>query len=187
MAVACPLRLADAEEVLRHEVVPTLQSLLIEQNRFDKEHENASAGIKFKDVQDVPIILGPDFVSRKQRHSTKHQYQSKGKLFRILTVSPFHTPPANAIVADIREALQNANNAIVAVDLPSAAWNAITANQAWVTNDAAWKALLDETPQLPKEVGTQLRDHINSKRNAGHDLIFVFSLRDERLFLYHFQ
>lgn len=94
---------------------------------------------------------------------------------------------ANAIVADIRDALQDANHAIVAIDVHPAAWAAITSNQAWITNDAAWKALLDETPQLPKEVGTQLRDHINSRRSAGQNLIFVFSLRDQKLFLYHIQ
>lgn len=67
---------------MRHELVPALQALLMEQSRIDKEYENASAGIKFKDVNDVPVILGPDFLSRKQKHSTKHHYQSKGILPR---------------------------------------------------------------------------------------------------------
>lgn len=92
---------------------------------------------------------------------------------------------ANAVIAEIRDALQGSNQAVIAVDIPPAAWNAITASQTWITNDTAWKTLLDETPQLQKEVGTQLREQINSKRNSGQNLIFVFSLRDEKLFLYH--
>lgn len=89
------------------------------------------------------------------------------------------------MVADIREAIQGADHATVGVDLHASAWNAITASQAWITNDAAWRTLLDDTPELQKEVGAQLREHINGKRAAGHKLIFLFSLRDEKLFLYH--
>lgn len=64
---------------MRHELVPTLQALLLEQSRFDKEYENASVGVKFKDVPDVPVILAPEFVSRKHKHATKNHYQSKGE------------------------------------------------------------------------------------------------------------
>lgn len=89
------------------------------------------------------------------------------------------------MVADVREAIQRTDHATVGVDLHPAAWNAVTASQTWVTNDSAWRALLDETPELLKETGTQLREHINGKRAAGHKFIFLFSLRDEKLFLYH--
>lgn len=64
--------------VMRHDLVPTLQSLLLEQRRFDKEYENPSAAIKVKEMTDVPIILSPDNASRKHRHTTKILYQSKG-------------------------------------------------------------------------------------------------------------
>jgi hypothetical protein len=66
---------------MRHELVSTLQSLLSEQRRFDKEYENPSTPVaKFKEVMDVPIILSPDNASRKHRHTTKNLYQSKGGL-----------------------------------------------------------------------------------------------------------
>lgn len=94
---------------------------------------------------------------------------------------------ANAAVVDVREILQNSSQAMVGVDVHPAAWNAITSSQNWLTNDAAWRTLLDDTPQLQKEVATQLREHINNKRSNGQQFIFLFSLRDEKVFLYHFQ
>lgn len=66
--------------VLRHELVSALQLNLLEQTRFDKEHENPSAVSKFKDVSDVPMILSTDAAGRKHRHTTKNLYQTKGKL-----------------------------------------------------------------------------------------------------------
>lgn len=91
---------------------------------------------------------------------------------------------ANAIVADVRETLQHAHHAVVGVDLHPTAWNAITASQSWIDNDSAWRSLLEETPQLQKEVATQLREHIVNRREAGQMMVFLFSLRDEKIFLY---
>lgn len=159
------------QEALKHELVSTLQSLLLEQSRFDKEHENSVTVPKIRESADVPIILAPDTSTRKHRHTTKNLYQTR----------------ANAIIADIRDAIHAPNHSVVGVDLHPAAWNAITASQTWITNDGAWRTLLEETPQLQKEVGMQLREYINGKRSAGVSLVFLFSLRDEKLFLYHFQ
>jgi translation initiation factor 2-alpha kinase 4 len=89
------------------------------------------------------------------------------------------------VVADLRDAIQPQNLAIIGVDVPPAAWAALTSSQAWITSDSAWRMLLDETPQLQKEVAMQLRDYINNKKSAGQNYIYVFSLRDEKLFLYH--
>jgi hypothetical protein len=152
---------------------------------LDREHENPSAAVvKFKEVTDVPLILSPDNASRKHRHTTKNLYQSKGELVAS-PWKPSNPVVANAIVADIRDAIQGADHATVGVDFHPSAWSAVTASQTWITSDTAWRALLDETPELQKEVGTQLREHINAKRAAGQKLIFLFSLRDERLFMYH--
>jgi Anticodon binding domain of tRNAs len=117
---------------------------------------------------------------------TRLRISTSRKVGRLFNFEGILTPvSANAIVADVRGAVQRADHATVGVDLHPTAWNAITASQTWITNDNAWRALLDETPELQKEVGTQLREHINGKRTAGHKLIFLFSLRDEKLFMYH--
>jgi translation initiation factor 2-alpha kinase 4 len=94
---------------------------------------------------------------------------------------------ANTTAIDLRETLQNSSQAMVGIDVHPAAWNALVASQNWLTNDTAWRTLLDETPQLQREVAMQLREHINNKRNNGQRFIFLFSLRDEKVFLYHFQ
>jgi hypothetical protein len=74
---------------MKHELVSTLQALILEQSRFDKEHENASAAVatKYKEAPtEVPLILPPDTATRKQRHSTKNILQSKGEKKRnVLT------------------------------------------------------------------------------------------------------
>ena len=172
--------------VMRHELVSTLQSLLSEQKKADKEYESSSSAVaKLKEFADVPIILSPDNATRKHRHTTKNLYQSKGALVILAQGQHLTCASANAIVADVYGAIQGADHAIVGVDLHPTAWNAITASQTWIANDAVWRTLLDETPELQKEVGMQLREHINGKRAAGHKLIFLFSLRDEKLFLYH--
>ncbi|KAG9057226.1 hypothetical protein FS842_008151 [Serendipita sp. 407] len=159
------------QDASQHELVSGLQALLLEQSRFDKEQEHTTGVTKVKDTTEVPIILSPDNSTRKHRHTTKALYQSK----------------ANAAIADIRDSIQCSNHGVIGVDMHPSAWNAITANQAWITNDTAWRTLLEETPQLQKEVGVQLREHINAKRNEGKKLVFVVSLRDEKLFLFHLQ
>ncbi len=186
-AAAC--RLLTTCAVLKHELASTLQNLLLEQSRLDKEHENPATVSRFKETADVPIILGLDTSARKHRHTTKNLYQTRGTSAPFaVEVGQFLTKPeANAVVADIRDAIQGPNHAVVGVDLHPAAWNAITASQTWITNDGAWRTLLDETPQLQKEVGVQLREYINTKRSGGASLVFLFSLRDEKLFLHHLQ
>lgn len=74
------IKLSDTQ-ALRHELVPTLQALLLEQGRFDKEYENTSIGARYREVTDVPIILGPELVSRKHKQATKNHYQTKGESY----------------------------------------------------------------------------------------------------------
>lgn len=61
----------------------------------------------------------------------------------------------------------------------------MTASPAWITQENAWKALLEE-PHIQKEVLVHLRDQIlHVRRTTGTQLIYVFSLRDEKLHMYY--
>jgi hypothetical protein len=85
---SCDLSIKLSDKLaLRHELVPTLQALLLEQSRFDKEYENTLIGARSREVIDVPIILGPDLVSRKHKQATKNHYQTKGESYSGIMLS----------------------------------------------------------------------------------------------------
>jgi len=156
-------------DVLRHELVPQLQALIQEQRRFDKSQDIAAAAPKVKEMFEVPLVLSSDNANRKQRQTTKNIYQMK----------------ANAIVADIKEAAQAATPPVIGVDVPTGAWSVMTASSAWITQEHAWKTLLEE-PHIQKEVLVHLKDQIlHLIRTTGTQLIYVFSLRDDKLHMYY--
>lgn len=153
---------------------------------MDKSQDVAAGPPKVKEMFEVPLVLSPDDTNRKQRQTTKNIYQMKGRLNPLeFTVFQSRFRAANAVLADIKEAAQAATPPVIGVDVSAGAWNVMTASPAWITQEHAWKMLLED-PHIQKEVLVHLRDQIlHVRRTTGTQLIYLFSLRGEKLHMYH--
>ena len=73
---------------------------------------------------------------------------------------------------------------VLAADVPLAAFNAMTANIAWITDDDAWKTVLAAFPKDQSSHAAQVRGEFVKKKAQGHKLLLLLSVRDDRTFLF---
>lgn len=73
---------------------------------------------------------------------------------------------------------------VLAADVPPAAFNAMTANIAWLADDDAWKTVLAAFPKDQSSHAAQVREEFVKKKAQGHKLLLLLSVRDDRTFLF---
>lgn len=172
-------------EIRPQDLVGWLMQQLTEQKRIDASSSSANGARTMEYAlsgvvppkessavvgSNVQVVLPPDREGRKhQRHKTKLQYHEK----------------AFAMENELKSAMQGNNSGfpMIAVDAPSAALAALTVNSTWLTNDEAWRGILSEFPALYTS-GTMLREAILKKREHGSKFIYLFSVNDDRVFLF---
>lgn len=71
----------------------------------------------------------------------------------------------------------------LAIDLPAYAFEELSKNANWVTDEEVWKAI---TAPLPAQYGAytnQIREAISRKKADGQKYILLFAVKDERVSL----
>jgi translation initiation factor 2-alpha kinase 4 len=72
----------------------------------------------------------------------------------------------------------------LAVDVPTPAFNAMTAGTSWLSDDDAWKTVLTTFPKEQTAHAMHVREEFLTKKAQGHKLLLLLSVRDERAFLF---
>jgi len=119
---------------------------------------------------DIQILLPPEGIHKKQRKQTKQIYMAK----------------AYQMDADIREYITS-GIPLIGIDVPPSTFNALITNYDWLTEEDSWRGVVAEFPHLQNPYAIQIRETIAKYKLDGHRFVILFSLRDDRVFLYHFQ
>jgi eukaryotic translation initiation factor 2-alpha kinase 4 len=177
--------------VTRQELIGWLQHEITEQKRIDASTSGApvfanslQSSFPAKDVSmpsDVILLLPSD--SKKQRKQVKQLFQDRGQITLFGGIWKL-TPSALAFetgaqikAAQIKSALQ-AGMPILAIDVPPNAFDAMSKDSTWVTDDEAWKAILSNFPSSHNTYAHQIRDAA-SKRKVDHQFLLLYAVREE--------
>lgn len=61
----------------------------------------------------------------------------------------------------------------------------MTSGIAWLSDDDAWKTVLAAFPKEQAAHAAQVREEFLVKKNLGHKLLLLLSVRDDRVFLFN--
>ncbi|PCH37122.1 Serine/threonine-protein kinase [Wolfiporia cocos MD-104 SS10] len=161
-------------EVSRQELVTFLQQQIQEQKRVDASISGVPSIIDsiqshnaLKETtgsSDVQLILQSD--AKKQRKQTKQMFLDRA----------------------FDAAMQIKNAAIsglptLAVDVPTPMFEEMSKNSNWVTDEETWRAITAAFPSQPLSYLNQIREAIVRRKTDGHQFLFLFAVRDERISL----
>lgn len=71
----------------------------------------------------------------------------------------------------------------LAVDVPSAVFDEMTRNIAWITDEDAWKGLAASFPPQHGAYASQIREAVLRRKMDGHKFLLLFAVREERISL----
>ncbi|CAK5281348.1 unnamed protein product [Mycena citricolor] len=158
-------------ELTRQELIGWLQQQIAEQKRIDA---STSGALRFTDVpgasaaapvvekSGVQLLLPPVDV-KKQRKHVKQLFMDRA----------FET--GVEIESGVHDGMP-----ILAIDVPPAAFDAMTRSSAWVAqDDEAWKAVAGMLPQWA--YAQQIRDAVAKRRSEGFKYMLLFAVREERV------
>ena len=77
----------------------------------------------------------------------------------------------------------NSGMATLAVDLPPSAFEELSKNATWITDEEAWKAILAPLSAQYVAYANQIREAISRKKADGQKYLLLFSVKDERVSL----
>lgn len=77
----------------------------------------------------------------------------------------------------------NSGMATLAVDLPPNAFEELSKNANWVTDEEAWKAILAPLSAQYVAYANQIREAVNRKKADGQKYLLLFAVKDERVSL----
>ncbi|KIK54868.1 hypothetical protein GYMLUDRAFT_206162 [Collybiopsis luxurians FD-317 M1] len=110
---------------------------------------------------DVQLCLPQE--TKKQRRQVKQMF-----LDRAYDVS-----------SDLKATFQSPNGMpVVAVDISSSLFDALTRNAAWLTDEEAWKTIVGEFSTAG--YAQQVRDAVAKKKNEGNSWILLVGVKEER-------
>ncbi|KDQ55382.1 hypothetical protein JAAARDRAFT_37399 [Jaapia argillacea MUCL 33604] len=162
-------------EVARQDLVSWLQQQISEQKRVDA----STSGVAI--VAENPQVI-PNVITRESSNTpdvqlllpgdTKKQRKQAKQLF---------TDRAFSAGDQIKSAFQS-GMCVVAVDVPPTVFDAMVAarNSAWVSDEEAWRQILNGFPSGHSLYAHQVRDAVSRKKGDGHRFVLLFSVRDER-------
>lgn len=159
-------------EVARNDLVPWLEHHLSEQRKAEAIEATTSAPSVESSSRDTHHnsihVLVPGEGHRKQRKQSKNIFLEKAQELQ------------NAVRQACSSGIQ-----ILAVDVPPSAFNAMTSGIAWLSDDDAWKTVLAAFPKEQAAHAAQVREEFLAKKNMGHKLVLLLSVRDDRVFLFN--
>jgi translation initiation factor 2-alpha kinase 4 len=70
---------------------------------------------------------------------------------------------------------------ILAVDVPTSLFDAMTKTTAWITDDEAWRTIISSFAPSHSAYAAQVREAIGKRCDDGHLFLLLFAVRDERI------
>ncbi|KAF8345771.1 kinase-like domain-containing protein [Amanita rubescens] len=160
-------------ELSKQELVGWLQQQIAEQKRIDLSTsgvpistEGTLSNVPSKDTvppsSDVQLILPVD--TKKQRKHVKQLFLDRA----------FETG------VQLKNSIQT-GLPILAVDVPSLVFDAMTRSGSWITDEEAWKMVLNTFPAQNTAYAQQIREAAAKRRTEGHRFLILFAVREERI------
>lgn len=179
----------------RQELVGHLQQQIAEQKRIDlstsgtaihSEVYNSQSAAPVKEAagnSSVQLLLPGD--TKKQRKQVKQIFLDRGKLAfpstQLLLNHVFHVLAYDKGL-QIKSAIQG-GMPILAVDVPTSLFNAMTKSVSWITDDDAWRAIISSFAPAHSTYAWQVREAVEKRKAEGHGFIMLFAVREERIHL----
>jgi len=161
-------------EVSRQELVSHLQQQIADQKRSDISTSGTAIQpdvyalpnlLPNKDVagtSDVQLILPGD--TKKQRKQVKQIFLDR----------------AFEKGEQIKLAVQN-GMPILAVDVPTSLFDAMTKATGWIMDDEAWRTIISSFAPSHSAYAGQVREAVGKRRADGHSFLLLFAVREERI------
>ncbi|KZS96040.1 Serine/threonine-protein kinase [Sistotremastrum niveocremeum HHB9708] len=168
------LRRIDTEVSLQ-ELIPWLQQHLAEQRRIDLTTAGTDLGGPGPQLPAAPSkesVLLPD-IQMLWPPDKKQLKQNK----KILI------DKAYMLGSDVKKLFSD-GMPMIAIHVTQASFTALTASHSWITDDEAWKTVLDTFP-APLSYAHQIREAVLKGKAEGHRYILLISLRDDQVHLLH--
>ena len=70
---------------------------------------------------------------------------------------------------------------ILAVDVPPLFFDSMARSGSWITDEEAWKIVLNTFPPQNTTYAQQIREAAAKRRAEGHRFLILFAVRDERV------
>jgi translation initiation factor 2-alpha kinase 4 len=70
---------------------------------------------------------------------------------------------------------------ILAVDVLPGVFDAMARNSVWITDEEAWRAILNVFPAQHAAYAQQIREAAAKRKTEGHLFILLFAVREERV------
>lgn len=69
---------------------------------------------------------------------------------------------------------------MLAMDVPSAVFDALVRSPAWIHDEDVWKTIVALMPTLQTAYAAQLREAVAKKKAEGHPFMLLYAIREER-------
>jgi len=162
-------------ELSKQELVGWLQQQIADQRRVDLSISGASASsegfspiIPSKPAKELPstssdvqLILPVD--TKKQRKHVKQLFLDRAFETGVQLKNSVHS-----------------GLPMLAVDVPPAVFEAMTRSSSWITDEEAWKVVLNTLPPQSSAYAQQIRDAASRRRAESHRFLILFAVREER-------
>jgi translation initiation factor 2-alpha kinase 4 len=67
------------------------------------------------------------------------------------------------------------------VDVPPIVFDAMTHSGSWITDEEAWKIILNTFPAQNTTYAQQIREAAAKRRAEGHRFLILFAVREEKV------
>jgi len=112
----------------------------------------------------IHVILPGDKDAQRKKHKAKIAYHEK----------------AFGMEAELKREMGAVP--VIAADISSLTFAALTGDASWITGGDAWRVLLAEHPSL-QPIGVSFRETIQKKKAEQCKYVLLFSVRDDKAFL----
>jgi eukaryotic translation initiation factor 2-alpha kinase 4 len=121
--------------------------------------------------------------AKKQRKQTKQLFLDRGICHYSIRCHGTHIfEVAFDAGARVKSAIQS-GMLLLAVDIPTPAFDAMTKSSSWITDEDQWRSILAEFPTQHSAYANQVREAVVKRKSDGHHFILLFSVKEERVHL----
>ena len=72
---------------------------------------------------------------------------------------------------------------MLAVDVPTSLFEAMTKSTIWITDDEVWRAIIGSFAPSHSAYAWQVREAVGKKKTDGYQFLLLFAVREERVHL----
>ena len=113
----------------------------------------------------------------------KQIFLDRGNILLILeAIEMLIIPEAYEKGEQIKLAVQN-GMPILAIDVPTSLFDAMTKTTGWTTDDEAWKTIIGSFAPSHSAYAGQVREAVGKRRADGYPFLLLFAVREERIHL----